>query len=96
MNTTAENTDRLHGTVDRMSRGAHQAVDRLAERAGPAIDQMRSAADRATDVVGSKIDEYATMQDEWMESMREKVRTQPLAVVGLAVLAGLLLGRLMR
>ena len=96
MNTTAENTDRLHGTVDRMSRGAHQAVDRLAERAGPAIDQMRSAADRATDVVGTKIDEFSTMQDEWMESMREQVRSRPLVIIGAAVLAGLILGRLMR
>ncbi|HJW50486.1 MAG TPA: hypothetical protein VJ501_00615 [Burkholderiaceae bacterium] len=57
---------------------------------------MRSAADRATEVVGSKIDEFSTMQDEWMDSMREKVRSRPLAVVGIAVLAGLLLGRLMR
>jgi len=96
MNTTAESTDRLQGTVDRMSRGAHQAVDRLAERAGPAVDQMRNAAERATEVVGSKIDEFSTMQDEWMDSMREKVRSRPLAVVGIAVLAGLLLGRLMR
>jgi len=96
MNTTAETTDRLHGTVDRMSRGAHQAVDRLAERAAPAVEQMRSAAERATDVVGSKIDEFSTMQDEWAESMREKVRSRPLVVVGFALLAGLILGRLMR
>lgn len=96
MNTTAETTDRIHTTVDRMSRGAHQAVDRLAERAVPAVEQMRSAAERATDVVGSKIDEFSTMQDEWMESMREKVRSRPLAVIGLAVVAGLLIGRLMR
>ena len=96
MNTTAETTDRIHGTVDRMSRGAHQAGDRLAERAVPAVEQMRSAAERATDVVGSKIDEFSTMQDELMESMREKVRSRPLAVIGLAVLAGLLIGRLMR
>ena len=57
---------------------------------------MRNAAERATEVVGSKIDEFSTMQDEWMDSMREKVRSRPLAVVGIAVLAGLLLGRLMR
>ena len=36
------------------------------------------------------------MQDEWMESMRDQVRTHPLAVVGFAVLAGLLLGRMIR
>jgi len=96
MNTTAETPDRMQTAVDRMTRGAHQAVDRIAERAAPAVDQVRSAAERATDVVGSKLDEFSTMQDEWMESMREKVRSRPLAVIGIAVLAGLLLGRMMR
>ena len=79
-----------------MTRGAHQAVDRIAERAAPAVDQVRSAAERATDVVGSKLDEFSTMQDEWMESMREQVRSRPLVIIGAAVLAGLILGRLMR
>jgi ElaB/YqjD/DUF883 family membrane-anchored ribosome-binding protein len=79
-----------------VARGAHQAVDRIAERAAPAVDQMRTAAERATDVVGSKIDEFSTMQDEWMESMREQVRSRPLVIIGAAVLAGLILGRLMR
>jgi ElaB/YqjD/DUF883 family membrane-anchored ribosome-binding protein len=31
-----------------------------------------------------------------MASMRDQVRERPLAVVGLAVLAGLLIGRIMR
>ena len=31
-----------------------------------------------------------------MESMRDQVRAHPLAVVGVAVLAGLLIGRIMR
>ena len=96
MNTTAETSDRVQGAVDRMTRSAHQAVDRIAERAAPAVDQVRSAAERATDVVGSKIDEFSTMQDEWMESMREQVRSRPLVIIGAAVLAGLSLGRLMR
>jgi ElaB/YqjD/DUF883 family membrane-anchored ribosome-binding protein len=96
MNPTAENADRMHGSVDRISRTAHQAVDRMAEKVAPALDQARSAAERATDMVGSKIDDFSEMQDEWMESMRDQVRNRPLAVVGIAVLAGLILGRMMR
>ena len=96
MNPTAESADRMHSSVDRISRTAHQAVDRVAERAGPAVDQMRNAAERATDVVGAKLDDLSAMQEEWMESMRDQVRTHPLAVVGFAVLAGLLLGRMIR
>lgn len=96
MNTTAESPDRMQTATDRMTRGAHQAVDRIAERAAPAVEQMRGAAERATDMVGSKIDEFTSMQEEWAESMREQVRNRPLAILGAAVLAGLILGRLMR
>jgi ElaB/YqjD/DUF883 family membrane-anchored ribosome-binding protein len=82
--------------MDRMTQGAHQTVDRLAERAAPAMDRMQQAAERAGDMMGEKFDEFSTMQEEWMESMREQVRTRPLAVLGVAVLAGLVLGRMMR
>lgn len=83
------------GSSTRMQ-GAHQAIDRLAERAAPAMDRMQQAAERATDMMGERLDEFATLQDEWMDSMREQVRQRPLAVVGMAVLAGLVLGRMMR
>lgn len=96
MNHTVEAAERMQGSVDRLSRSAHQAVDRVAERAGPAIDQVRTAAERATEAVGSRLDDLSTLQDEWMTSMRDQVRERPLAVVGLAVLAGLLIGRIMR
>jgi len=96
MSTTSEAADRVHGAVERVSRGAHQAVDRIAERATPAVEQVRSAAERASDMVDSGINELSTIQGEWVGSMRERVRDRPLAVVGLAVLVGVVLGRLMR
>jgi ElaB/YqjD/DUF883 family membrane-anchored ribosome-binding protein len=96
MNPTAENADRIHSSVDRLTRSAHQAVDRVAERAGPAIDQVRGAAERATEAVGTRLDHLSTMQEEWADTMRDRVRERPLVVLGLAVLTGLLIGRLMR
>ena len=91
-----EGADRLHGSVDKIAQSAHQAVDRIASRAAPAIDQMRSAATQAGEAMGERLDHLSAVQDEWIESARGQVRAHPLAVVGLAVLAGLLVGRIMR
>src|SRR5262245_46270625 len=91
-----EGADRLHGSVDKIAQSAHEAVDRIASRAAPAVDQMRSAATHASEAMSDRLDRFTAVQDEWIDSAREQVRAHPLAVVGLAVLAGLLVGRIMR
>jgi ElaB/YqjD/DUF883 family membrane-anchored ribosome-binding protein len=88
--------ERAHGAVDRIAQTAHEAVDRIAAKAGPAVDRMRGSASSAADSMQSRMDDLSMMQEEWAESMRDQVRAHPLAVVGLAVLAGMLLGRLTR
>jgi ElaB/YqjD/DUF883 family membrane-anchored ribosome-binding protein len=92
----AESAERVHGSVDRLSRTAHHAVDRVAERAGPAVDRVRNAAEHASEVVGSSIDSLSAMQDEWTASLRNQVRERPFAALGLAIITGLLIGRLTR
>jgi ElaB/YqjD/DUF883 family membrane-anchored ribosome-binding protein len=100
METTGSNMsnapDRAHGAVDRVAQTAHQAVDRIAAKAAPAVERMRNSASTAADSMHSRMEDFSAMQDEWTESMRDQVRAHPLAVVGLAVLAGMLLGRLSR
>jgi ElaB/YqjD/DUF883 family membrane-anchored ribosome-binding protein len=88
--------DRAHGAVDRVAQTAHQAVDRIAAKAAPAMERMRSTATNAADTMHSQMEDLSVMQEQWTESMRDQVRAHPLAVVGLAVLAGMLLGRLSR
>lgn len=88
--------DRAHGAVDRVAQSAHQAVDRIASKAGPTMDRMRSTASNAADSVQARMEDFSEIQEQWTESMRDQVRAHPLAVVGLAVLAGMLLGRLSR
>ena len=88
--------ERAHGAVDRIAQAAHEAVDRVASKAGPAVERMRSSATTATDSMQTRMEDLAVMQEQWTESMRDQVRAHPLAVVGLAVLAGMLLGRLSR
>ena len=100
METTGSNMsnapERAHGAVDRVAQTAHQAVDRIASKAAPAMERMRSSATNAADSMHSRMEDFSAMQEEWSESMRDQVRAHPLAVVGLAVLAGMLLGRLSR
>jgi ElaB/YqjD/DUF883 family membrane-anchored ribosome-binding protein len=88
--------DRAHSAVDRVAQTAHEAVDRIASKAGPALERMRSSATGATESMHAQMDELTAMQEQWAEQMRDQVRAHPLAVVGLAVLAGMLLGRLSR
>ena len=93
---TNQAADRAHTTVDRVAQGAHDTVDRLAAKATPMIDRARSAASEAQDTLYAKYDDFMAMEEEWAESARDQIRAHPLAVVGIALLAGLLIGRLSR
>ena len=91
-----QTADRAHSTVDRVAQGAHDTVDRLAAKAGPALDRARSAATDAQSTLYAKYDDFMAMEEEWAESARDQIRAHPLAVVGVALVAGLLIGRLSR
>lgn len=82
-----------HGTVDHVAQGAHDTVDRIAAKAGPALDRVRSAASDVQTTAYTKYDDFVNA--EWVESAREEVRARPLAAVGIALAAGLLLSRLL-
>lgn len=88
--------DRAHSTVDRVAQGAHDTVDRLAAKTSPMLDRARSAAADAQDTLYAKYDDFIAMEEEWAESARDQIRAHPLAVVGIALVAGLLIGRLSR
>lgn len=81
-----------HGTVDHVAQGAHDTVDRIAAKAAPALDRARSAASDVQTTAYTKYDDF--INGEWVESAREEVRARPLAAVGIALAAGLLLSRL--
>jgi len=88
--------DRVHSTVDRVAQTAHDTVDRLAAKAAPAIERARSAATDAQGTLYAKYDDFMAIEEEWAESAREQIRAHPLATVGIALAAGLLIGRLTR
>lgn len=82
--------------MDRAVQGAHSMVDRVAEKAGPAVDRIRSGVDTASAALESGMDTLSQTQERWVENCRVCVRDHPLASVGVAVAAGILLSRLIR
>ena len=85
--------DRAHDVVDRVTQGTHDAVDRVASKAAPALDRARTAASDAQTTLSAKFDDFVNSED-WAESARDEIREHPLALVGIALLAGLIIGRL--
>ena len=85
--------DRVHSAVDQTAQAAHSAVDKLAAKAEPALNRVRSAASDVATTAYTKYDDFVN-SDDWAESARTEIRAHPLAVVGIALLAGLLIGRL--
>jgi ElaB/YqjD/DUF883 family membrane-anchored ribosome-binding protein len=79
-----------------VAQGAHETVDRHAAKAAPMLDRARSAATGAQDTLYAKYDDFMALEEEWAESARDQIRAHPLAVVGIALLAGVLIGRLSR
>lgn len=82
--------------LERMVRGAHASIDRFAETAAPQIDRLERGMSGAADSLHGSADHWREVGDEWTESVRTSVREHPLAAVGIALAAGMLIARLSR
>jgi ElaB/YqjD/DUF883 family membrane-anchored ribosome-binding protein len=80
-------------TADYVAQGAHETVDRIASQTGSAFDRAESTANDISATAQSKYDDL--MNSEWAETVRDEVRARPLAAVGIALAAGLLISRLL-
>ena len=76
---------RVEATVD--------GVDSRAPRASRFPARAHGAGGEEQTNLETKIEDFFSSQD-WAESARNEVRAHPLAVVGVALVAGLLIGRL--
>ena len=85
--------DSAHSSVDHVAQGAHDTVDRISSTAGSAFDRARSTASDVEATAQSKYEDL--MNSEWAETVRDEVRARPLAAVGIALAAGLLISRLL-
>lgn len=82
--------------IDRVVHGVHQAVDRMAEKAVPTAERVKSGVSGAAEAVQSQADHLGEMQEEWVTACRDCVRAHPLKSVGAAVVAGMILSRILR
>ena len=84
---------RVGDTVDRTAQGATATVDSRAPQTSRLPTRARDAGREGQTNVETKIEDFFSSQN-WAESARDTVREHPLAVVGVALVAGLLVGRL--
>lgn len=82
-------------TLNRAVQGAHSMVDRVAEKAGPAVERVREGLNNASASLQNSADELSEAHRRMLESCRSCVRDHPLTAIGIAVVTGLVLSRLM-
>lgn len=82
--------DKAHGITDK----AHEGVERLAEKVQPAMDALSEKASHAVDRVSQRADQLKGSSEAALETTRSYVRENPIMAIGIAAVAGLLLGRM--
>ena len=80
-----------HAAIDRAAQGIHETVERVATKAVSMADGEQMGGSQSPQLEDKFND---LMDSEWAESLRREVREHPLAVVGIALIAGLVIGRL--
>ena len=91
--TSTEASGAAHGLVDRVTGGAHDTVDRVVAKAAPALDRARDAASDLKTTAYTKWDDFINSEDK-AESARSEIREHPLTVVAIALVAGVIIGRM--
>jgi ElaB/YqjD/DUF883 family membrane-anchored ribosome-binding protein len=95
------------GVVERVSSGAHTAVDQAERKAIPAISHVAEMAHHAVDATAERVAPAADWLAEHRDSLKasEKrllaetcgyVQAHPIASLGMAVVAGFVLSRVLR
>lgn len=100
-------TRNAEGVVDRASSSAHAAVDEAAHKASPAIEHVAEMAHHAVDAAAQGVapaaewlaehrDTFKASEEKLLADTRNYVQTHPLASLGMAVVAGFVLSRILR
>jgi ElaB/YqjD/DUF883 family membrane-anchored ribosome-binding protein len=89
-------SDRMETTTDRLAAKAHETVDSVAERAQRAEREMRATAARTAEQAREIHEQAAERAGETIRRAGSYVENNPLAFVGIAFAAGVLLSTLLR
>ncbi|MDT3678576.1 MAG: hypothetical protein ROZ64_07050 [Burkholderiaceae bacterium] len=80
--------------ADRIADKAHETVERLSQKVQPTMDALTEKASQAVDAVSQRADQLRGSGEAALETTRNYVRENPIAAIGIAAVAGLLLGRM--
>lgn len=83
-------------TTERFAAKAHDTVDDLAERAQRAERGVRGAAERTVERARELQEEYTDSAEQTLRRATSYVESHPLAIAGMAFVAGVLFSSLMR
>jgi ElaB/YqjD/DUF883 family membrane-anchored ribosome-binding protein len=86
----------LSAMTDHFAEKAHETVDSIAERAQSAEREVRKAAGRTAKQARQLRDEYAESAEERLRRAGSYLEGNPLAVAGIAFVAGVLLSAMIR
>ncbi|MHB8948668.1 MAG: hypothetical protein ACYC4S_06355 [Rhodoferax sp.] len=84
------------GMLRNAVQGAHETIDRLAESAAPAVRELGESVAAAAQTLDAKTDQLRETRDEWVESARSTVRSNPLVSVAAAFALGAVIARITR
>jgi len=85
-----------HSAIDEVARKAKKPVDRMAEIAHDVSDKAVSASNQASDWVSRRSEQLSATPKKLIADTSSYVSANPLKSLGIAVLAALVVGRLMR
>lgn len=77
-------------------RGAHNTIDRMADSAAPAVQHMGESLTAAEEALQEKAHQLRDTRDEWVGSVRTRVRSHPLTTLAAVFALGALVGRITR
>jgi ElaB/YqjD/DUF883 family membrane-anchored ribosome-binding protein len=88
--------DRFAGAADQAARKAKPAIDRAAELAHNAVDKATDVAAPTAEWLGEQGESLMAAQKKLVDGTSQYVAANPLKSVAIALVAGLLIGRIVR
>jgi ElaB/YqjD/DUF883 family membrane-anchored ribosome-binding protein len=81
--------------TDRLYRTAGDSLDDLKARAYEAIDKITDASHQTGDLLSKKGRQLMKVEERMLKNSRECIRERPIASIAIAMVAGMVLGRLL-
>jgi len=86
----------VHSAIDEAARKAQPAIDRVAAMAHQATDKVSSAGDQTADWVNEQSEQLMLTQKKVVDDTCKYVSANPLKAIGMALVAGFLISRIVR